>query len=206
MEDENEIHFGIRQTHRPIFTSNVHKKIIIIGNSGSGKTWLATRIAVIFGMPHIALDDIFWEPGGYNLKRKDLEIETDLKRIQESKFWVVEGVFGHLVDQLVSFGDMLIYLNLPWEECRKNLLNRGSESSRQLDPRKAEENFNALLEWASKYGNRSGKASKRYHRLLFNGFWGEKYRVCNRDEIDQLLEKISSIKANSADAKSCAVD
>jgi len=163
-------------------------------------------MAMVFGMSHVALDGIFWEPGGYNQKRKASEVEADLTRIQESECWVVEGVFGHFVDQLVFFGDTLIFLDLPWEECKKSLLKRGSESSRQQDPKKAEENFRALLEWASKYDSRDSKASKKYHSMLFDGFAGEKHRVCSRGEIDQFLEKISANKADSANAKIRPVD
>lgn len=93
------------------------KKVIVIGNAGSGKTWLGKKMAAALGIPHIPLDSIFWMPGGYNLKRKDPEVEADLKRIQGSECWLAEGVFGHLVDQLISFADTLIYLDLPWEEC-----------------------------------------------------------------------------------------
>lgn len=57
----------------------------------------------------------------------------------------------------------------------------------QLDYKKAEENFQALLEWASKYDTRDSKASKMYHCLLFDSFSGEKYRVCNRGEINEQL-------------------
>ncbi len=81
---------------------------------------------------------------------------------------------------------------MPWEECRSNLLNRGSESSIQLDPMKAEENFQALLEWASSYETRDSKASKKYHDLLFRGFSVERHLIRNRDEAHQLLEKISA--------------
>lgn len=175
------------------------KKIIIIGNSGSGKTWLAKRMAAVRGIPHIELDSIFWEPGGYNHKRNDLEIEADLKKIQGSGCWLAEGVFGHIVDHLVSFADTLICIDLPWDECRKNLMNRGSESSRQLDPRTAEENFMSLLDWASAYETRESKASKKYHCFLYEKFSGAKYMVCSRDEANQLLEKISANHQNAAD-------
>jgi len=163
------------------------KKIIIIGNSGSGKTWLGKKMATVLGILHTSLDTIFWEPGGFNRKRNDVEIETDLKRIQDSESWLVEGVFGHLVDPLLPFSDGLIYMDMPWEECRNNLLNRGSESSRQLDPMKAEENFQALLKWASAYETRDSKASKKYHGLLFGRFSGERYVVRSRGEAHQLL-------------------
>ena len=180
---------------------NEMNKVIIIGNAGSGKTWLGKRMAAVLGVPHVALDSIFWEPGGYNLKRKGSAVEADLKGIQDSECWIAEGVFGHLVDHIISFADTLVYLDLPWEECRSSLLIRGSESSRQLDPKKAEENFQALLEWASAYESRDSKASKRYHGLLFEAFAGRKYRVRNRGDAEQLLEKISannSMKATGA--------
>jgi adenylate kinase family enzyme len=41
-------------------------RIIIIGNSGSGKTWLARQLAEDAPCPVIHLDDIFWEPGGFD--------------------------------------------------------------------------------------------------------------------------------------------
>jgi len=171
------------------------KKAIIIGNAGSGKTWLGKRMADVFSIPHIALDSIFWEPGGYNRKRKESEVDTDLKRLQGSECWLAEGVFGHLVDQLIPFADTLIYLDLPWEECRSNLLNRGSESSRQLDSKKAEENFQELLKWASEYEARDSKASKKYHCALFDGFTREKHKLCSRDEIDNLMAEINANKS-----------
>lgn len=170
------------------------KKILIIGNSGSGKTWLGNRLASILGIPYISLDNIFWEPGGYNRKRIESDVEADIKRIQHSKCWVSEGVFGHLVEQLSAFAETLIYINLPWSECRNNLIKRGSESSRQLGPKKAEENFQALLKWASEYEARDSKASERFHNFLFENFSGQKHMVINREDIDQLIEKCTNLK------------
>jgi adenylate kinase family enzyme len=178
-------------------------KIIIVGNSGSGKTWLGARMAHLLGVRHIALDVIFWESGGYNRKRDACEVQADLQKIHSSGTWLVEGVFGHLADVFISFADTLIYMDLPWEECKKNLLSRGSESSRQLDPKKAEENFHALLEWAEAYKTRGSKASKMYHDFLFDNFSGDKYRICSRDDAEQLLERLPT-KAFSGSQKARA--
>lgn len=155
------------------------------------------------GIPHVPLDSIFWEPGGYNRKRTELEIEAELKKIQGSGCWLVEGVFGHIVDQLFSFADTMIRMDIPWDECRKNLMSRGSESSRQLDPLSTDKNFISLLEWASAYETRDSKASKKYHCFLYETFSGAKHRVCSRDEADRLLEKIrANHSLDQSDAKS----
>lgn len=46
-------------------------KVVIIGNSGSGKTWLARKLAGNASVPLIHLDEIFWEPGGFDKKSRD---------------------------------------------------------------------------------------------------------------------------------------
>jgi len=165
------------------------KKIIIIGNSGSGENWLGKKLASVLDISHISLDNIFWEPGGYNRKRNESDVEADIYKIQHSVTWIVEGVFGHIVEPLIDFADTLIYVNLSWDECRNNLLNRGSESSKQLEPKKYKENFQALLKWASEYEVRDSKASKKLHNLLFENFSRQKHMVINRLGIDQLIEK-----------------
>lgn len=43
-------------------------KIVIIGNSGGGKTWLANNLSSIYSAPIIHFNEIFWEPGGFDKK------------------------------------------------------------------------------------------------------------------------------------------
>lgn len=168
------------------------KKVIIIGNSGSGKTWLGRRLASLNNMSCFELDNIFWEPGGFSIKRKASDVEADLKKIQILSEWVAEGVFGHIVDNLISYADTLIYLDMPWEECEANLMSRGSESSMQSEPVKAEENFWKLLKWSSEYSTRDGKSSKKYHSIVFKNFSGRKVLLQDRDAINRFLNIIES--------------
>jgi ATP-dependent protease HslVU (ClpYQ) ATPase subunit len=39
-------------------------RVVIIGNSGSGKSYLARRLSEQLTLPLIHLDALFWEPGG----------------------------------------------------------------------------------------------------------------------------------------------
>jgi len=41
----------------------------VIGNSGSGKSYLAQALATQLGLPEIDTDDIFWLKAGYTAKR-----------------------------------------------------------------------------------------------------------------------------------------
>lgn len=51
-------------------------KILIIGNSGSGKSWLSEQLSRKLELEEINLDSMVWEPGGYNRKRSAGAIES----------------------------------------------------------------------------------------------------------------------------------
>ena len=71
-------------------------RIIIIGNCGSGKTYLAGALASSFDIPVINLDNIYFISGTVFQKRSANEIVVAIRKIQNKKKWVVEGVYGDL--------------------------------------------------------------------------------------------------------------
>ncbi|RYD21836.1 MAG: hypothetical protein EOP88_09970 [Verrucomicrobiaceae bacterium] len=164
------------------------KRIVIIGNSGSGKTFLARALAVGSGIPVIHLDEIFWQPGGFNRKRLADETDTMIHAAVAKDEWTAEGVFGNLAEKFLPRATHLIWLDLSWDTCHAGLLERGSESSRQQDPAKAEENFQKLLTWAAAYQDREGDCSQAGHLRIFEIFSGTKTRITERDEIDLAIE------------------
>ena len=159
-----------------------NQRIIIIGNSGCGKTFLSKRISRP-ATKIIHLDEAFWEPGGFNKKRPQEIVARELQNIPKLERWVVEGVFGELADLFLERATCLIWLDMDWQTCQRNLLDRGSESSNQLDAEAAEANFQTLLAWASGYWQRNGPRSYSGHLKIFNDFVGQKYRLKNKSEL-----------------------
>ncbi|MEH8177165.1 hypothetical protein Q7I17_18155 [Aeromonas veronii] len=90
------------------------KRILIIGNSGSGKSWLAARLAEGLTIREVNLDTIVWQPGGFNKKRPQHEIDHAIQTLFQEPSWVVEGVFGALAEQLLDAADTLLFLDLDW--------------------------------------------------------------------------------------------
>lgn len=163
-------------------------RIVIFGNSGSGKTWLASELSNSTKACY-SLDNIFWESGGYNKKNSDSEISKEIQAIKNKSQWVVEGVFGHLLTELITLADVIIFLNISWIDCKAALLSRGSESSKQLDKVKAESNFQNLLEWASNYYNRDTKASLVFHEYLYDQSDKVKYKLASRKQVNSFVKK-----------------
>ena len=166
-------------------------KVLIIGNSGSGKSWLSSRLSKQLNMKEVNLDSVYWEPGGFNKKRSPETVESELTKLCSEYQWVSEGVFGALAEKLIPAADALIFLDIDLDTCEQSLLFRGSESSKQLDPQLAEENFKELLKWTSEYKSRTSKNSFDFHFQLFNEFDGKKFHLKTRNEVNLFISEIT---------------
>jgi adenylate kinase family enzyme len=163
------------------------QRIVIIGNSGSGKSYLARQLGQRLSITPTHLDELFWEPGGFNQKRPQEVLSHDIEAINTNARWIVEGVFGELAVRFLDKAECLIWLDMDWGCCLSNLLQRGSESSKQFDKAEAEVNFRKLLAWASKYWERDNLRSYKGHQELFDSFKGHKRVLRSRDEVDLLV-------------------
>jgi hypothetical protein len=102
--------------------------------------------------------------------------------------WIVEGAFGELAELFLLRAQTLIYLDMDWPTCQNGLKLRGSESSRQLNPIEAEENFRKLLLWAEQYWIRADLRSHAGHLRLFSDFTGHKLKLTSRAEVNEFLK------------------
>jgi adenylate kinase family enzyme len=73
-------------------------RTVIIGNSGSGKSYLAGLLSGIHSVPVVQLDRLFWMPGGFNEKRPGNDVIKEIEQKQKEMAWMVEGVFGELAE------------------------------------------------------------------------------------------------------------
>ena len=105
------------------------RRIVVTGNGGSGKSHLAQRIAQTFAIPAVDLDQIYWMENSYGTKRDDAVARDLVEKAAAQPASVIEGVFGALCRIALQTATGLIWLDLPWEECRAGLTQRGLRRS-----------------------------------------------------------------------------
>ncbi len=162
-------------------------RILIMGNGGSGKTWLAGSLAQILQHPVVHLDDMHWEPGHFGIARERELRDRMVMEAAAAERWIMEGVYGQLVNMVFDRVTSLIWLDLPEEECIANARRRGIQGG------DSETGFQDLLTWIAEYRARKNNwNSFEAHAKLFDAYSGPKLRPRNRAEIAAYLDMVSA--------------
>ena len=135
-------------------------RIFITGNGGSGKTWLAEQLANRLQAPAVHLDDLHWLPN-FSGERPRVERDRLVTEAADRSFWVMEGLYGSILKQVLPRVTTLIWLDLADDECISNLLQRGQTGGG------TEEQFEELLEYTRGYRLRKNMNSFDGHARLF---------------------------------------
>lgn len=156
-------------------------RTLIIGNAGSGKTWLAGHLSALSGIPTIHLDDLRWTPGQYGKARDNQVVMDEVARAAAAEAWLMEGVFGWLAKVALPRATQLVWLDLPEDECLANVRARGIQGGG------SEADFAALLTWIGEYRLRNNSSCFAAHLQLFEAFEGAKTRLMGRAEMAGFL-------------------
>jgi adenylate kinase family enzyme len=85
------------------------RRVVVIGTSGSGKTWMARTLAARLGVPHVELDELYWEPNWTGASTERLR-----ERVLEaasSERWIVDGNYSKVRDLVWPRADTVVWLD-----------------------------------------------------------------------------------------------
>jgi adenylate kinase family enzyme len=98
------------------------QRVVILGTAGSGKSWLAGRLAARLDLRIVELDALFWgpdwQPAPFELFRYRIECET------RDGDWIVVGNYGQVRDLVWREADTLVWIDLPLRVVMVQLLGR----------------------------------------------------------------------------------
>jgi adenylate kinase family enzyme len=84
---------------RRLVTEHIGPRISVIGCSGTGKSWTASRLAEALGLPHIELDAIRHGPGW--TETPDDEFRRRVSDVTSGEGWVVDGNYEDIVRDVI---------------------------------------------------------------------------------------------------------
>ncbi|MDP7591789.1 MAG: shikimate kinase [Litorilituus sp.] len=150
-------------------------KVVLFGNSASGKSTLAKQMELINNLAHLDLDTVAWRP---TMPPERLSISESKKAINDfittNNTWVIEGCYSDLLELVIGQADEIVFLNLPITACIENAKNRPWEPHKYVSKAAQDENLEMLVDWISQYADRTDTFSKIAHEKLFDDFQGKK--------------------------------
>jgi adenylate kinase family enzyme len=153
-------------------------RVVVLGNSGSGKSHYARALAAGNGLAHLDLDTIVWQPGQIAVARAAEDVARDMRAfIDGNERWVIEGCYGDVVEAALGDCSELVFMNPGKEVCLANNRRRPWEPHKYASPEAQQSMLPFLLDWVGLYYSRDDNCSYVVHRRVFDGFTGQKREI-----------------------------
>lgn len=104
-------------------TGTTPRRLVVIGNSGSGKTTFARAVAAALDVPHLELDSVYHQADWQPLHPPAFRARVS-EFIDRSPAWVVDGNYSDVRDLLWTAADTVVWLDLPRRENFRSILLR----------------------------------------------------------------------------------
>ena len=101
------------------------KKVCIVGNTASGKSFLAERAGQALGLPVFHLDQLYWRADWTHVSRTDF-LQGQRGLIGRDQ-WVIDGCFSEFgLDGRFQAADAVVFIDRPaWSCLRQAVARRG---------------------------------------------------------------------------------
>src|SRR5215831_10900885 len=138
-------------------------RVLVFGNSGSGKSTYARALAARESLVHLDSDSIVWgfaepgkiAPGKIPVQRPDEAVAASLRNFIDSHAaWVIERCYGELIRAALARCTLLVFLNPGIDACLANNLKRPWEPHKYASLELQNRMLSQLQEWVVGYYQR----------------------------------------------------
>lgn len=160
----------------------MQKRILLFGNSGSGKSTFAQYLSKAHGLAHLDLDTLAWRPTTPPERRPIAESARDIEQfVSAQASWVIEGCYSDLLALAAKEASEAIWMNLAIEDCVANAQARPWEPHKYPSKEAQDANLAMLLEWIRQYESRTDTFSAAAHREFYEAFAGDKREITKNE-------------------------
>jgi len=166
------------------------RRIVIFGNSGSGKSTFAQHMCEKHNIAHLDLDTLAWQDT-QPPTRKPIDVSHNKinQFINAYPNWVIEGCYSDLIEYVLPKSNEIYFLNLSIEACIENAKKRPWEPHKYATKALQDANLSMLIDWIKEYPNRNDEFSLKAHQKLFNEYGGTKHMYENNIEIKPYFKR-----------------
>ena len=166
-----------------------YKKVIVLGNNGSGKSYFSKNLAEITGLPLIHLDLLYWKENWTHPSREEwAEIQ---RKLVASEQWIIDGMHISTLEIRFKEADAIYFLDVNTDTCLESVRQRETQDRTDfpnyLD--KQNGNFDAFTQGVLEF------EEKRKPRIieLHNKYPNKDFIVFHsKEEIYRYLKDISA--------------
>jgi adenylate kinase family enzyme len=155
-----------------------YRKIRIVGASGAGKTYLATKLSESLGVPRTSLDEVAYDfstTHKFIHKRTEVERNKIYRSVLRRKRWIIDGTwYWAWSKDSCEQADIIIYLHNHIFFCTFNVFKRFFQRWCQGKYEGLPQIYELL-----KYNFGDGRKKAKERLLLFQELFGEKVVVCS---------------------------
>lgn len=98
------------------------KRVLIIGNSGSGKTTFAKKLSEKTGIALIYLDKIWWRGEWEHVSREEFDEALGLELSKEE--WIIDGNYDRTLPRRLEYADTVFFFDFPTSTCLWGITKR----------------------------------------------------------------------------------
>lgn len=100
----------------------MHKKIIVIGCPGSGKSYFSKQLSKQLNIPLYHLDNIYWKKDKTTVTREVL-IEH-IENIMQRDKWIIDGNYFSTLEPRIKACESVIFLDFETSQCLEGIEER----------------------------------------------------------------------------------
>lgn len=121
-----------------------YPRIMIVGNNGSGKSFLAKELSAITSLPLIHLDVEFWRPNWATPSQE--EWKRKIEELTSKEQWIMDGNVNHggTMELRFAAADLVIFLDINRFVCLLSVIQRNGKrrtDTKQYQDEKFDRNF-----------------------------------------------------------------
>lgn len=86
-----------------------HRRILIVGSGGAGKSTLSRQLADQRDLPVVHLDALYWQPGWNPTPRQEFmeKVKVELSKPE----WIIDGNYDSSIELRAQYADLIIFLD-----------------------------------------------------------------------------------------------